>query len=170
MIKMSLPQNKTTLGRLEPQNKAKLTLDRLEPGEAIWVPAGQIHAYVSGDCVEVKMVKMEMVKMVKMMKPDRSTPMSAGTVLRCRPLANTHWEGFIAPEEESFAKRFSSVWQIIFSKCSNMSWVQYWFLSLFSPPSSASKLSSFSFYDYSFYGHSGQIGIWGTCAGSQLWR
>ena len=52
---MSLPQNKakTTLGRLEPQNKAKLTLDRLEPGEAIWVPAGQIHAYVSGDCVEV---------------------------------------------------------------------------------------------------------------------
>ena len=79
MIKMSLPQNKATLGRLEPQNKAKLTLDRLEPGEAIWVPAGQIHAYVSGDCVEVKMVKM-----VKMMKPDRSTPMSAGTVLRCR--------------------------------------------------------------------------------------
>ena len=63
MIKMSLPQNKATLGRLEPQNKAKLTLDRLEPGEAIWVPAGQIHAYVSGDCVEVKMVKMEMVKM-----------------------------------------------------------------------------------------------------------
>ena len=101
---------------------------------------------------------------------DKSTPMSAGTVLRCRPLDNTHWEGFIAPEEESFAKRFSSVWQIIFSKCSNMSWVQYWFLSLFSPPSSSSKLSSFSFYDYSFYGHSGQIGIWGTCAGSQLWR
>ena len=26
---------------------------RLDPGEAIWVPAGQIHAYVSGDCVEV---------------------------------------------------------------------------------------------------------------------
>ena len=26
---------------------------RLNPGEAIWVPAGQIHAYVSGDCVEV---------------------------------------------------------------------------------------------------------------------
>jgi len=30
-----------------------LQLHRLEPGEAIWVPAGQIHAYVSGDCVEV---------------------------------------------------------------------------------------------------------------------
>jgi len=30
-----------------------LQLHRLKPGEAIWVPAGQIHAYVSGDCVEV---------------------------------------------------------------------------------------------------------------------
>lgn len=30
-----------------------LNLLRLAPGEAIWVPAGQIHAYVSGDCVEV---------------------------------------------------------------------------------------------------------------------
>ena len=30
-----------------------LNLLHLSPGEAIWVPAGQIHAYVSGDCVEV---------------------------------------------------------------------------------------------------------------------
>eukprot|EP00092_Neocalanus_flemingeri_P068388 GFUD01083578.1.p1 GENE.GFUD01083578.1~~GFUD01083578.1.p1 ORF type:complete len:388 (-),score=78.03 GFUD01083578.1:104-1267(-) len=30
-----------------------LNVYKLSPGEAIWVPAGEIHAYVSGDCVEV---------------------------------------------------------------------------------------------------------------------
>ena len=37
----------------KPPKKAKNHSQRLKPGEAIWVPAGQIHAYVSGDCVEV---------------------------------------------------------------------------------------------------------------------
>ena len=35
------------------QNYNNENYSRLSPGEAIWVPAGQIHAYVSGDCVEV---------------------------------------------------------------------------------------------------------------------
>lgn len=30
-----------------------LNLLHLEPGEAIWVPAGEVHAYLSGDCLEV---------------------------------------------------------------------------------------------------------------------
>ena len=35
------------------QNYNNENYSRLSPGEAIWVPAGHIHAYVSGDCVEV---------------------------------------------------------------------------------------------------------------------
>lgn len=30
-----------------------LNVFKLIPGEAIWVPAGEIHAYISGDCIEV---------------------------------------------------------------------------------------------------------------------
>ena len=31
-----------------------LNIYKLEPGEAIFVPAGEIHAYISGDCIEVR--------------------------------------------------------------------------------------------------------------------
>ena len=31
-----------------------LNLVDLSPGEAIWVPAGEVHAYLSGDCLEVE--------------------------------------------------------------------------------------------------------------------
>ena len=30
-----------------------LNIYKLQPGEAIYVPAGEIHAYISGDCIEV---------------------------------------------------------------------------------------------------------------------
>ena len=30
-----------------------LNIYRLQPGEAIFLPAGEIHAYISGDCLEV---------------------------------------------------------------------------------------------------------------------
>ena len=31
-----------------------LNIYKLQPGEAIYVPAGEIHAYISGDCIEVQ--------------------------------------------------------------------------------------------------------------------
>ena len=31
-----------------------LNIYRLQPGEAIFLPAGQIHAYLSGDCIEAQ--------------------------------------------------------------------------------------------------------------------
>ena len=35
-----------------------LNVQKLEPGEAIFVPAGEIHAYIAGDCIEVKICKI----------------------------------------------------------------------------------------------------------------
>ena len=32
-----------------------LNVFKLDPGEGIWVPVGEIHAYVLGDCIEENM-------------------------------------------------------------------------------------------------------------------